>query len=79
LSYASTRIRQQLRDLAALPAGSPVPSPCNNVCRMDGATGFCLGCLRTIEEVIAWRDLPDDGRRDVWRQLAMRAGVKEQA
>jgi predicted Fe-S protein YdhL (DUF1289 family) len=31
-----------------------VASPCINVCRMDDATGLCLGCFRTIEEIALW-------------------------
>ena len=29
-------------------AGSPVPSPCTDVCRMDEASGWCEGCARTL-------------------------------
>ena len=46
-----------------------VPSPCTSVCRMDAATGWCLGCLRTIDEIIAWSTLDDAGKRIVWRAL----------
>ena len=31
-----------------------VPSPCINVCKMDEATGFCEGCLRTLDEIACW-------------------------
>lgn len=30
-----------------------VKSPCVRVCRFDSA-GFCLGCMRTVDEVRAW-------------------------
>jgi len=36
---------------------------------MDEATGWCLGCLRTIDEIIAWSTLDDSGKQDVWRAL----------
>jgi len=36
---------------------------------MDAATGWCLGCLRTIDEIIAWSTLDDAGKRIVWRAL----------
>ena len=36
-----------------------VPSPCTDVCRMDGRTGYCIGCLRTAEEIRRWRKLTD--------------------
>lgn len=31
-----------------------VASPCISVCRIDAGSGFCLGCLRTIEEISVW-------------------------
>jgi uncharacterized protein len=33
---------------------TPVPSPCINVCEMDQKSGLCRGCLRTIDEIVAW-------------------------
>jgi hypothetical protein len=33
---------------------APVPSPCINICRMDDTTGWCDGCLRTIDEIANW-------------------------
>lgn len=49
-----------------------VASPCNSVCRVDARTGFCEGCLRTIDEIIAWSTLSDDEKRAVWDALALR-------
>ncbi|HEU5294719.1 MAG TPA: DUF1289 domain-containing protein [Burkholderiaceae bacterium] len=49
-----------------------VPSPCINVCRMDAATGWCEGCLRTIDEIAAWGSMADDDKRAVWRALDQR-------
>lgn len=49
-----------------------VASPCNGVCRLDAATGWCLGCGRTIDEIAAWSTLDDDGRRRVWAALPAR-------
>ncbi len=51
-----------------------VPSPCVNVCRMDPARGLCSGCLRTIDEIIAWSRLPDAAKRDVWALIDLRRG-----
>lgn len=48
---------------------TPVPSPCINVCRMNAATGWCEGCLRTIDEIAAWSTMSDDDKRAVWAQL----------
>jgi predicted Fe-S protein YdhL (DUF1289 family) len=70
-------IRPALRTLHALaqdPA-HPVPSPCISVCRMDPDSGLCLGCLRTIDEIIAWSRLPEAGKQAVWGEIAQRAGA----
>jgi uncharacterized protein len=51
---------------------SAPPSPCINICRMDAATGWCEGCLRTLDEIAVWGSLPDDDKRVVWQQLRQR-------
>ena len=50
----------------------PVPSPCTSVCRMNARTGWCEGCFRNIDEIIAWSTMPDDGKRRVWQLLPAR-------
>jgi len=49
-----------------------VPSPCISVCRMDAGTGWCEGCLRSIDEIAAWSTMPDEAKRAVWLQLSQR-------
>jgi len=49
--------------------GQPVGSPCSNVCRIDPASGWCLGCRRSIDEIAAWSTLDDAARRRIWLQL----------
>ena len=49
-----------------------IPSPCINVCRMDPATGWCEGCLRTLDEIAAWSALDDAAKRAVWKLLPAR-------
>jgi predicted Fe-S protein YdhL (DUF1289 family) len=49
-----------------------VPSPCTNVCAIDAATGWCAGCMRTIDEIAAWGALDDKARRAVWKLLPAR-------
>ena len=53
-------------------AAGAVASPCNNVCRMDDASGWCLGCWRTIGEIASWAASTDDERRAVLRALPAR-------
>jgi len=58
----------------------PVPSPCIDVCRMEQASGgnaaggvpLCAGCLRTLDEIAAWGQLSEAGRRAVWAAIGRR-------
>ena len=56
-------------------ADGRVTSPCISVCRIDDATGWCTGCLRTLDEIAMWGALDDDDRRAVWSQIAVRAAA----
>jgi predicted Fe-S protein YdhL (DUF1289 family) len=58
--------------MSAGSADGLVASPCINVCRMDDATGLCVGCLRTIDEIAAWSVLDDEQRRAVVASVARR-------
>ena len=53
-------------------APGAVASPCVNVCRMDDATGWCAGCLRTLDEIAGWSGYADAQKLRVWRQLPQR-------
>lgn len=75
MSFATTKVRQKWRELAALPPSQPLPSPCNSICRISPTTGLCEGCLRTIDEISAWSGLDEAGKRTVWDRLAERAGA----
>ncbi|MEO8124070.1 MAG: DUF1289 domain-containing protein [Burkholderiales bacterium] len=52
--------------------GAPVESPCNNVCKMDEHTGWCLGCYRTLAEIGTWSALDEVNKRAVIDRLAQR-------
>jgi predicted Fe-S protein YdhL (DUF1289 family) len=39
---------------------------------MDPVTGYCEGCLRTIEEIAGWSQADDAERRRVWALLPAR-------
>lgn len=49
-----------------------IPSPCTSVCTIDPATGWCAGCLRTIDEIAAWGSLDDRAKSAVWKLLPAR-------
>ena len=60
------------RCAAVRSAGSSFISPCVSVCRMDEAANLCLGCLRSIDEIIAWSKADDAGRMAMWRSIETR-------
>jgi predicted Fe-S protein YdhL (DUF1289 family) len=51
---------------------TPVPSPCINVCKMSPQTGLCEGCMRTIDEIVAWGGASDEVKRAVWAEIRRR-------
>ncbi len=42
-----------------------VKSPCQEVCKFDGRTGFCIACLRTLAEAREWKTMTDFRRHQV--------------
>jgi hypothetical protein len=49
-----------------------VASPCISVCRMHEPTGWCEGCLRTLDEIAFWSVLDEDDKRAVRIELDRR-------
>ncbi|WP_408534579.1 DUF1289 domain-containing protein [Paraburkholderia fungorum] len=49
-----------------------VPSPCIDVCKIDGDTGMCIGCLRTRDEIRGWKNMTDDLRLQMIEELSHR-------
>lgn len=52
--------------------GKHVPSPCQSVCIMHPATGWCEGCMRTLDEIAAWSRMDNPEKLAVWSQLPRR-------
>ena len=58
-----------------------LPSPCISICRMDrdrgsvaerAAGGLCVGCLRTIDEIVEWGMASDQRKREVLEAIEAR-------
>ena len=47
-------------------------SPCIGVCIIDPASGYCLGCARTIPEIAGWLDFTPEEKRRLLDVLAER-------
>lgn len=50
----------------------PIKTPCVKVCVVDGQSGNCLGCGRTLGEIARWARLSDDERDVVLAALPAR-------
>lgn len=42
-----------------------IESPCINVCKLDQATGLCVGCLRSVDEIRAWRNASNEEKQAI--------------
>jgi uncharacterized protein len=51
---------------------SPPASPCTKICKIDPQSGYCIGCLRTLEEITQWRNRSDFEKRAVLAALTKR-------
>lgn len=50
-------------------APKAVATPCIKVCVVDGASGLCLGCYRTLGEIGGWSALSDHQRAEIMTEL----------
>ena len=53
----------------AAPQPHSIATPCVQVCIVDGPSGLCLGCYRTLQEIGGWSCLTDDQRADIMAEL----------
>ena len=56
---------------AAAPSRS-IATPCVKVCIVDGASGYCLGCARSLPEIAAWQKFDDAKRAEIMADLPAR-------
>jgi hypothetical protein len=49
-----------------------ISSPCIKVCAVDGRTGLCLGCGRTLPEIAQWPKLSEAERLSIMARLPER-------
>ena len=53
-------------------ADKAIESPCIRVCMVDGRSGLCLGCYRSLPEIARWTRYTDDERAEIMRALPAR-------
>ena len=49
-----------------------IPSPCISVCQLDDATGCCIGCLRSVDEIRDWMIMTAEEKRAVLDRIETR-------
>jgi predicted Fe-S protein YdhL (DUF1289 family) len=49
-----------------------VETPCIKVCVVDPASGFCIGCGRTRDEIASWLDIGANERQRIMGALKER-------
>lgn len=50
-----------------------IPSPCISICHLDANTGWCVGCWRSMDEIMGWAQRSDSDKKTVWAAIAQRA------
>jgi predicted Fe-S protein YdhL (DUF1289 family) len=53
-------------------APPPIRTPCVQVCAIDGESGLCLGCFRTLKEIAGWARLGAEERDAIMLALPAR-------
>ncbi len=51
---------------------APIRTPCVQVCAIDGESGLCLGCFRTLPEIAEWSRLSPEARDALMAELPAR-------
>ncbi|MEJ7926301.1 DUF1289 domain-containing protein [Sphingobium sp. AN641] len=49
--------------------GAPIETPCIRQCTLD-TRDVCIGCRRTLAEILRWRDMSHSERRAIMARLA---------
>jgi predicted Fe-S protein YdhL (DUF1289 family) len=53
----------------------PIVTPCVKVCIVDGESGLCLGCQRTLPEIAGWAKLSEEARAEIMTALPARRSL----
>jgi uncharacterized protein len=51
---------------------APIATPCRKLCVVDGESGLCLGCQRTLAEVAGWGAMSQPERLRIMAELPSR-------
>lgn len=68
------RRERRRRRRAARVFDTSIPSPCISVCQIDEASGLCIGCRRSLDEIRDWPVLTAEEKQALLARLAARGG-----
>ena len=68
----------QGRIIVLLMTASKPQSPCISICTLD-EQDMCMGCYRTLDEIVDWTMMSDDEKRVVLANVAERSAQHNQA
>lgn len=60
--------RARIAHHARMASPSPVSTPCIRTCTLD-RDGVCMGCHRTLDEIVRWRDMGEAERLRLMRDV----------
>ena len=46
----------------------PIQTPCTKACQLD-PDGICVGCGRTIDEIVRWIEMTPEERKEIMMRL----------
>jgi uncharacterized protein len=61
------------------PKRAMIETPCINVCTLDAASGCCLGCARTVDEIARWASMSAAERARIMGELPARLAGRQPA
>ncbi len=70
------RERRRRRPRRAPAFDTTIASPCISVCQIDDATGCCIGCNRSMDEIRDWPILSAEEKTAVLARLAARKAAQ---
>jgi len=56
-------------------ATTDVASPCTKVCKLDAHGHYCIGCMRTRDEIAIWSTASNAQKRMILDRIALSSSV----
>lgn len=53
-------------------------TPCIKVCKIDSEKGYCIGCLRTLDEIARWSQVDNAEKERIYADILIRKIRKPQ-